>query len=55
MPEREDSQDVTAKPVSIFDWKGDARYRWKDDWAIEYACAPGSSVSLNSNNTSRHD
>lgn len=53
MSEREDSKEVTAKPDSIFDWKGDARYRWKDAWTIEYACASGSSVS--SNKTSRRD
>lgn len=55
MPEREESNEVAGNAVSIFDWKGDARYRWKDDWAIEYACAPGSSVSSNSKKTSRRD
>lgn len=24
---------------ATFDWKGDARYRWKHDWDLEYAQA----------------
>jgi hypothetical protein len=28
--------DEPARHLSSFDWKGDARYRWKANWDIEY-------------------